>query len=75
MKITNVKMHVLKHETPALATSHDGLFEDSGPAGVIQYSLVRILTDADIEGCYIVWSEIPSGRPDSLAAKALRLPP
>ena len=67
MKITDIKMHVLKHETPALATSHDGLFKDSGPGGVIQYSLVRILTDTDIEGDYIVWSEIPGGRPDSLA--------
>ncbi len=67
MKITDIKMHVLKHETPALGTSHDGLFEDSGPGGVIQYSLVRVLTDADIEGDYIVWSEIPSARPDSLA--------
>jgi len=66
MKITDLKMHVLKRETPALATSHEGLFEDSGPAGKIKYSLVRILTDADIEGNYIVWSEISSGRPNSL---------
>ncbi len=67
MKISDIKMHVLKQKTPALATSHDGLFEDSGPGGIIQYSLVRILTDADIEGDYIVWSEMSSGRPDSLA--------
>ncbi|MAS80882.1 MAG: hypothetical protein CMA28_04645 [Euryarchaeota archaeon] len=67
MKITNIKIHVLKSDTPALATSHDGLFEDSGPGGKIKYSLIRVLTDADIEGNYIVWSEMSSGRPNSLA--------
>jgi L-alanine-DL-glutamate epimerase-like enolase superfamily enzyme len=66
MKITDIKLHVLKNETPALATSHDGLFEDTGPGGVIKYSLIRILTDEGIEGHYIVWSEISSGRPGSL---------
>ena len=67
MKITNIKIHVLKSDTPALATSHDGLFEDSGPGGKIKYSLIRVLTDADIEGNYIVWSEMSSGSPNSLA--------
>jgi L-alanine-DL-glutamate epimerase-like enolase superfamily enzyme len=67
MKITDIKLHVLGEETPALVTSTDGLFEDQGPAGVIQYSLVRILTDSDIEGDYIVWSEIATSRPHALA--------
>ena len=67
MKITDIKLHVLAQETEALVTSLDGLFEDSGPAGKIQYSLVRILTDAEIEGHYIVWSEVATGRPHALA--------
>ena len=49
MKITDIKLHVLGRETEALVTSLEGLFEDAGPAGKIQYSLVRILTDAGIE--------------------------
>lgn len=67
MKITDLKIHSLKNDTPALATSHEGLFADAGPGGKIKYSLVRILTDTDIEGHYIVWSEMVTGRPDSLA--------
>ena len=67
MKITEIKLHVLGRETDALVTSFEGLFEDSGPAGKIQYSLVRILTDAEIEGHYIVWSEVATGRPNALA--------
>jgi len=72
MKITDIRLHVLERETKALVTSFDGLFEDEGPAGRIQYSLVRILTDADIEGHYIVWSEIAAARPNALA-EVLRL--
>lgn len=72
MKITDIKMHVLGSETPALVTSFHGLFKDPGPAGVIQYSLVRILTDSGIEGHYIVWSEVAMGRPNALA-EVLRL--
>jgi L-alanine-DL-glutamate epimerase-like enolase superfamily enzyme len=67
VKITDIKLHVLARETEALVTSLDGLFEDAGPAGKIQYSLVRILTDAEIEGHYIVWSEVATGRPHALA--------
>ncbi len=67
MKITDIKLHALAKETPALVTSFDGLFKDEGPAGAIQYSLVRILTDEDIEGDFIVWSEIPTARPNVLA--------
>ncbi len=67
MKITDIKLHVLPNETPALVTSFDGLFKDEGPAGVIQYSLVRVMTDTDIEGHYIVWSEVAMGRPNALA--------
>jgi len=72
MKIKDIKVHVLKHETPALATSFAGLFEDSGPAGLIQYTLVRIITDTGIEGHYILWSEVPTARPNALA-EVLRL--
>lgn len=67
MKITDIKLHALKDETDALVTSCDGLFQDDGPAGRIQYSLVRILTDEEIEGHYIVWSEVPTARPNALA--------
>ncbi len=67
MKITDVKLHLLARETEALVTSFDGLREDEGPAGRIQYSLVRILTDEGIEGHYIVWSEVATGRPRALA--------
>lgn len=66
VKITDIKMHILGSQTPALVTSFDGLFKDSGPAGVIQYSLVRILTDSGIEGHYIVWPEVAMGRPNAL---------
>jgi L-alanine-DL-glutamate epimerase-like enolase superfamily enzyme len=67
VKITDIRLHVLKNETEALVTSLDGLFEESGPAGRIQYSLVRILTDEGIEGHYIVWSEVATARPNALA--------
>lgn len=67
MKITDIKLHVLQEETAALVTSHDGLFKDSGPSGTIKYSLVRIITDEKIEGHYIVWSEVATGRPAALA--------
>jgi len=67
LKIIDIKLHVLRSETEALVTSFDGLFKDSGPAGKIQYTLLRILTDVGIEGHYIVWSEVPTGRPSALA--------
>jgi len=67
LKITNIKLHVLGRETEALVTSTEGLFEDRGPAGRVQYSLLRILTDEGVEGHYIVWSEVPAGRPMALA--------
>jgi len=66
MRITDIKMHVFKQETPGYVTSFSGLFK-SGKPSTFKYSLVRILTDEGIEGDYIVWSEIPSARPDSLA--------
>jgi L-alanine-DL-glutamate epimerase-like enolase superfamily enzyme len=72
MRITGLKLHVLPRETPALVTGFEGLFQDSGPAGKIQYSLVRVLTDSDIEGHYIVWSEVAAARPNALA-ETLRL--
>jgi len=72
MKIKDIKMHVLEYETPALATSFAGLFEDSGPAGVMHYTLVRIITDTGIEGHYILLPEIPAARPNALA-EVLRL--
>ena len=67
MIITDIKMHLLERETEALVTSLNGLFEDRGPAGRVQYSLIRILTDEGIEGHYIVWSEVAAGRPNALA--------
>jgi L-alanine-DL-glutamate epimerase-like enolase superfamily enzyme len=70
MKITDIKLHVLKHETPGYVTSFSGLFKGERPPS-FKYSLVRLLTNEGIEGDYIVWSEIPSARPDSLA-EALR---
>jgi len=66
VRIVDVKMHVLKQETPGYVTSFSGLFKEE-QSSVFKYSLVRILTDEGIEGHYIVWSEIPSARPDSLA--------
>ena len=67
MKITDIKLHALEKKTSALVTSFEGLFKDDGPAGSIQYSLVRVLTDSDIEGHYILWSEVASARPNALA--------
>ena len=67
MVITDIKAHVLDTETPALVTSFDGLFHHSGAAGTIKYTLVRLLTDTELEGNYIVWSEVASGRPPALA--------
>ena len=67
MVITDIKAHVLDTETPALVTSFDGLFHHSGAAGTIKYTLVRLLTDTELEGHYIVWSEVASGRPPALA--------
>lgn len=66
MKITEIKMHVLKRETPGYLTSFSGLSK-SGHLAKFKYILVRVLTDQEIEGDYIVWSEIPSARPGSLA--------
>jgi len=66
MKITDVKLHVLEQETPGYVTSFSGLFKDERPP-TFKYSLVRILTDEGVEGDYIVWSEIPSARPNALA--------
>ena len=65
MKIIDVKLHLFSAETPGYVTSFSGLEKKQSPT--FQYSLVRILTDEDIEGDYIVWSEIPSARPQSLA--------
>jgi len=67
MKIKDIKLHVLKEKVPAWVTSTHGLFQDPGPAGQIEFSLVRVITDEDIEGHYIVWSEIPMARPGALA--------
>jgi len=74
MKITDIKMHVLGSKLPLPVTSFDGLFSDSGPAGEIEFTLVRVLTDEGIEGDYIVWSEIPTARPGALkeALRALK---
>jgi len=66
MKITDVKLHVFEAETPGYVTSFSGLTKEAhSPA--FQYSLVRIMTNEGIEGDYIVWSEIPTARPRSLA--------
>lgn len=67
MKITAIKMHVFTSKTPLPVTSFHGLFEDSGPAGAIEYSLIRVLTDEELEGDYVVWSEIPAAKPRALA--------
>ena len=67
MKITNIKLHVFKSKVSLPVTSFDGLFEDPGPAGFLEFSLIRVLTDEGIEGDYIVWSEIPLARPKVLA--------
>lgn len=75
MKVTDVKLHVLKEETPALVTSFDGLFHDSGRAGQIQYSLVRVLTDEGVEGDYLMWSEMAAARPGALAAALAAMKP
>jgi len=66
MKITDLRMHILEPTLPLPVTSFDGLFSDSGPAGEIEFTLVRVLTDEGIEGDYIVWSEIPTARPGAL---------
>lgn len=66
LKITDIKMHIFELETPGYVTSFSGLFKEDRPFN-FKYSLVRVLTDEGIEGDYIVWSEIPSARPDSLA--------
>jgi L-alanine-DL-glutamate epimerase-like enolase superfamily enzyme len=67
MKIKDIKLHLFKDKVPVWVTSTHGLFPDSGPAGQIEFSLVRVITDEDIEGDYIVWSEIPMARPGALA--------
>ena len=72
LKITDVKMHVFEHETPGYVTSFSREstvpFDFSlSPIAPFKYSLIRVLTDEDIEGDYIVWSEIPTARPGSLA--------
>ena len=61
MKITDIKCHRLKETTllPAI------------PRNLIEYTLVRVLTDEGIEGDYIIWSEVPSSRPGAVA-EALR---
>ena len=54
LKITDIKMHVFKRETPGYVTSFSGLFKEDRPFN-FKYSLVRVLTDEGIEGHYIVW--------------------
>lgn len=66
MRITDLRLHVLESRVPLPVASLDGLFSDAGPAGEIEFSLIRVLTDEGIEGDYIVWSEIPTGRPGAL---------
>ena len=61
----DVKLHLFSAETPGYVTSFSGL--EKKRSSTFQYSLVRILTDEDIEGDYIVWSEVPSARPQPLA--------
>jgi len=63
MKIKDIKLHLFKDKVLVWVTSTHGLFPDSGPAGQIEFSLVRVITDEDIEGDYIVWSEIPFPAP------------
>lgn len=65
MKIVDVRLHVFETETPGYVTGFYGLFKE--PFVRFQYSLVRIVTDEEIEGDYIVWSEKPSARPGSIA--------
>lgn len=67
MKITDIKMHVFNKKIPVCVTSTRGYFRDSGPAGKIEFSLVRILTDEGIEGDFIAWSEIPAASSLALA--------
>ncbi|GAI12865.1 unnamed protein product, partial [marine sediment metagenome] len=67
MKVTDIKMHVFKSKIPIAITSFDELSKDSGPAGAIEFSLVKVLTNEGIEGDYIVWSEIRAARPKALA--------
>jgi len=65
MEIADVRLHVFEVETPGYVTSYSGLFKEQ--SAKFKYSLVRVLTNEEIEGNYIVWSEIPSAKPDSLA--------
>jgi L-alanine-DL-glutamate epimerase-like enolase superfamily enzyme len=67
MEITDIRVHALAEESKGLVTSYEGLSDDSGPAGTIKYTLVRVLTDADVEGHYMLWSEVPDARPEPLA--------
>ncbi len=66
MRITDIRLHVFEAETPGYITSFSGLSKNT-EAPKFQYSLIRIITSEGIEGDYIVWSEIPSARPQSLA--------
>ena len=57
MRITEIQCHRLPVTTllPAI------------PRNLIEYTLVRVLTDEGIDGNYIVWSETPAARPQALA--------
>jgi len=67
MEITGVKLHVFEAENDGLVTSYKGLSRQDTAAGTIQYTFVRVLTDEDVEGHYVLWSEIPEARPGSLS--------
>jgi len=67
MEITEVELHVFDEETEGLVTSYDGLSRREDHVSTVRYSLVRVLTDADVAGHYVLWSEVPDARPDSLA--------
>lgn len=69
LKITDIKMHVFEQETPGYVTSfsRESIFPLLPISPPFRYSLIRVLTDEDVEGDYIVWSEIPTARPGALA--------
>jgi len=65
VRITDIEFVMVKGETLTPPTMF-GPWVEPSEAGSIRYSLIRVLTDEGIEGDYIVWSEIPSARPNSL---------
>ncbi|UCH32054.1 MAG: mandelate racemase [Candidatus Bathyarchaeota archaeon] len=65
MKITDVKVHILK---PTFSYSGG----KSMPPREIKYTLLRIFTDGGIEGDYMIWSGFPTAFPNIVADLIVR---